>query len=200
MNRLFIFDLYAIRFLIAASSPRIHDCLEIGLCYFERIGRGWREANKIETRAMECVSRQRFPCGLSMLKGIHLPPSDISHQLYCTSRPSWWSRRCPHRTNERPLKRNEKRRRRTLLTFAIEFLGRCPKARFVRWEEKVRFAFFSLARTCKFFPRRYNFVITSAKLYISLFTSGSDCDRSSIAILLEKTIERVVSHCDDHLS
>lgn len=40
---------------------------------------------------------------------MYLRPSDISRRLYCTSRPSWWSRRCPRRTNERPLKRDEER-------------------------------------------------------------------------------------------
>lgn len=153
---------------------------------------------------MEYVSRRRFPRKPSTLKGIHLPPSDISRRLYCTSRPSWWNHRCPRRTNGRPLKRDEERKKKTQLTSATEFLGRCPKGRFIRGGKTPHFIFlyFSLSRACEFSPRGISFAIaiTLAKLYISLFTSVQIAIAHRYAILLERTVERASSFIVSHIA
>lgn len=58
--------------------------------------------------------RKLFRKPKSNLKGMYLQPSDILRRLYCTSRPSWWNRHCPRRTNERPLKRDKEREGNTI--------------------------------------------------------------------------------------
>lgn len=153
---------------------------------------------------MEYVSRRRFPRKPSTLKGIHLPPSDILRRLYCTSRPSWWNHRCPRRTNGRPLKRDEERKK-NAIDFCNWIPGKMSKRTFCSERKNSPFYIFTLSRACKFSPWRYlvcdrdNF----GEAIHLIVHCCSDCDRSSIAILLERTIERVsfiVSHCGDHLS
>lgn len=116
-----------------------------------------------------------FLAGQVRLKGIHLPPSDILRRLYCTSRPSWWSRRCPRRTNERPLKRDEERKK-NVIDFCDWISGKMSESALC--SERRSFPF----KTCTFPSRElasflrndisFAIVITyiSAKLYISLFT------------------------------
>lgn len=106
---------------------------------------------------------------------------------------------------EGPWKETRKGRE-TQLTSATELLGRCPKGRFVQRGKTLRFVFyFSFSRACKYSPRRYlvcnrdNF----GEAIHLIVHFCSDCDRSSIAILSKRTIQRVsfiVSHCGDHLS
>jgi len=86
--------------------------MEIELCYFEKLSRHWKthwNSTKWRSEQQNISRRKLSRRPKSNLKGMHLQPSDISRRLYCTSRPSWWSRRCPRRTNERPLKRDEER-------------------------------------------------------------------------------------------
>ena len=95
------------------------------------------ELNKIEKRKF--FTSKVFSCwSKSNLKEMHLRPSDISRRLYYTSRPLWWSHRCPRHTNERPLKRDKKREKNAIdFYYCYSSKTQNPKVRFVRRYEIV---------------------------------------------------------------